>query len=86
MSNRWNPVHAAACGTVIGFIAFAAMIIQSGHWWPSPTASELGLKILLLSAVTCAIAAVIRNWRLERALMREEARRTPRSKRTVWDY
>jgi hypothetical protein len=88
MSNRWNPVHAAACGIVIGFVLFAAMLVQSGQWWPSPAISDLGLKTLLLSAVICAIAAVIRNWRLERALMREDARRTARSKRapTVWDY
>jgi len=81
MSNRWNPIHAAACGIVAGFALFAVMIARSGSWWPNPAASELGLKLLLLLAVSFAIVAVIRNWRLERALIREDATRLARSRR-----
>jgi hypothetical protein len=81
MSNRWNPIHAAACGIIAGFALFAVMIARSESWWPNPAASELGLKLLLLLAVSFAIVAVIRNRRLERALMREDANRVTRSRR-----
>src|SRR5262249_61737260 len=36
MSNRWNPIHAAACGIVAGFALFAVMIARSESWWPNP--------------------------------------------------
>jgi hypothetical protein len=62
-----NPIHAAACGTIIGFVIFAAMVARSGTWWPSPGMSALGLKILLFTAATCAAAALMRNWMLSRA-------------------
>jgi hypothetical protein len=74
MTNRWNPIHAAAYGIVTGFILFAAALIHSGSWWPSAATSEIGLKILLLLATLFPIAAAIRNWRLERRQVHDERR------------
>ena len=75
MSTRCNPIHAAACGIAAGFIAFAIAVACSESWWPSPAISDLGLKIVLLCSVIFAIAAVTRNWLLERDLRREADRR-----------
>ena len=75
MSTRCNPIHAAACGIAAGFIAFAIAVACSESWWPSPAISDLGLKIVLLCSVIFAIAAVTRNWLLERDLRREAERR-----------
>ena len=73
MTNRWNPIHAAAYGIVTGFVLFAALV-HSGSWWPSPATSEIGLRIFLLLATVFAIPAAIRNWRVERRQGHDESR------------
>jgi hypothetical protein len=75
MSNKCNPIHAAAYGIVTGFILFAVMVARSDSWWPSSAISDLGLKILVLLSVVFAIMAVLRNWLLERSLRRAIERR-----------
>jgi hypothetical protein len=75
MSNKYNPIHAAAYGIVTGFILFAAMVARSDSWWPSSAISDLGLKILILMSVVFAIAAVMRNRLVERNLRRAVERR-----------
>ena len=81
MSNKYNPVHAAAWGIAAGFILFAVAVIRSGTWWPSPAVSELGLKILVLTSVLFAITAVVKNRLIERNLKEEQARRTSKYRR-----
>jgi len=81
MSNKYNPVHAAAWGIAAGFILFAITVIRSGTWWPSPAVSELGLKILVLTSALFAIAAVIKNRLIERNLKEEQARRVSKYRR-----
>jgi hypothetical protein len=75
MSNKCNPIHAAACGIVAGFIVFAVSVARSESWWPSPAIADLGLKIVLLLSVVFAIVAAMSNWLLERSLKREAERR-----------
>jgi hypothetical protein len=81
MSNKYNPVHAAAWGIATGFILFAVIVVRSGSWWPSPAVSELGLKVLLLTSTLFAIAAVVKNRLIERNLKEEQARRTSKYRR-----
>jgi hypothetical protein len=81
MSNKYNPIHAAASGIVAGFILFAVQVVRSESWWPSSALSELGLKILILLSVVFAIVAVMRNWLLERGLRRNDERRASEYRR-----
>ena len=81
MSNKYNPVHAAAWGIAAGFILFAITVIRSGTWWPSPAVSELGLKILVLTSALFAIAAVVKNRLIERNLKEERARHVSKYRR-----
>jgi hypothetical protein len=81
MSNKYNPVHAAAWGIAAGFILFAVMVVWSGSFWPSPAVSELGLKILILTSVLFAITAVVKNRLIERNLKEEQARRASKYRR-----
>lgn len=81
MSNKYNPVHAAAWGIAAGFILFAIIVVRSGSWWPAPAMSELGLKILILTSAIFAITAVVKNRLIERNLKEEQARRTSKYRR-----
>ena len=81
MSNKYNPVHAAAWGIAAGFILFAIIVVHSGSWWPSPAISELGLKILILTSALFAITAVVKNRLIERNLKEEQARRVSKYRR-----
>jgi hypothetical protein len=65
MRKPLNPVHAAAWGTMTGFVAFAMMLLESGTWWPGSAVTDLGMTTLGLCAGTFTAAALIQNWLLK---------------------
>jgi hypothetical protein len=62
MHEPFSPAHAAAWGLLAGSAVFAAMLVQSGTWWPSAAQYEQGIRILGLFIGTFAAAAFIQNW------------------------
>jgi hypothetical protein len=63
-----NPAHAAAWGLLASVAVFAAILVQSGTWWPTSALSERGITILGLFTGAFWGAALIHNWLVKESI------------------